>query len=260
MSFFEKFFGYFRYADSEGVLGLPEPYKDGLGDGAFSDIRHILWILVTILLAVGLYMLFSKNHKAGKYFVVIACGMLFTTRLCNQIYRAAIGAEYPAWRAFPFHMCTVLSFLMPIVAIFKIDKIKTPVYTLAIMGGVITIIIGDYFDNRFLTFATLEGMSAHTLLVLVPIIEVAIGGWSIKFKNSWQTIVGIIILMLWATLANKVFFADYDTNYMYLVRNALPGNIGGDYFILIYALIFFILLFLINIVDIVRIIKGKIQK
>ena len=44
MSFFEKFFGYFRYADSEGVLGLPEPYKDGLGDGAFSDIRHILWI------------------------------------------------------------------------------------------------------------------------------------------------------------------------------------------------------------------------
>ena len=32
MSFFEKFFGYFRYADSEGVLGLPEPYKDGLGE------------------------------------------------------------------------------------------------------------------------------------------------------------------------------------------------------------------------------------
>jgi uncharacterized membrane protein YwaF len=238
--FLHKFFGYFNY---DG--GSPEPFRDNLGKGAFSDWRHFAWAVLVIAVCILCYQLFKRKPKVGKIVVKVLVALLFTVRFINQIYRASIGAEVPAWRAFPFHLCTVMTFVLPIVVFFNIKKLKTPVYTLAMMGGIITVIMGDYFDNRFLTFSSLEGMSAHTLLILVPIIEVAVGGFRLELRNAWTVVVGLLVLVLWGTLANEVFFEAYDTNYMYLKRNGLPGNIGGDYYLLIYLGIFLILLAII---------------
>jgi hypothetical protein len=46
--------------------------------------------------------------------------------------------------------------------------------------------------------------------------------------------------MGWATLANEVFYVGLDPNYMYLRHNGLPGDLGGEYYFLIYTGIFFI--------------------
>jgi uncharacterized membrane protein YwaF len=241
VDFIRRFFGYFQYEDEQGVLGIPETYRDGLGGGAFSDWRHFAWMLIVIILCVGLYQLFKRYPKAGRKTIVSLSIYLFSVRLVNQMARVIIGAEVPAWRAFPFHMCTILSFLLPLVVVFNWNKIKTAVYTLSVMGGTITIILGDYFDNLFLTFASLEGMLAHTILLLVPIIDVAIGQFKFEFKKSWQVFVGIGLLLIWASLANNVFFKDYDdVNYMYLEQNGLPGNLGGDYYFGIYSFLFLV--------------------
>ncbi|NLD26128.1 MAG: YwaF family protein [Acholeplasmataceae bacterium] len=237
LNFFQKFFGYYYRED-----GSYEAYTSGGGAGAFSDWRHYFWMVLVIVLGVGLYKLFRKYPRAGKITVSILLGTLFSVRLVNQIIRAIIGAEYPALRAFPFHLCTVMTFMLPIVYFFKLDKLKTAVYVLSMMGGIITIIVGDYFSNSFLTFSAFEGITAHSLLVLVPIIEIALGHFKLEYKNIWQVFVGILLLIGWAALANEVFFKEYNTNYMYLKRNALPGNIGGDYYFLIYSGIFLVML------------------
>lgn len=253
LSFFNKFFGYVYDENGNYV-----PYYDDLGKGAFSDWRHFAWIILTIILAVLLYKVFSKHKKAGKITITVLLALLFITRLVNQIVRACIGAEVPAWRAFPFHLCTIMTFMLPLTYFFKWDKIKTPVYVLSMMGGIITIIIGDYFDSKFMTFSTLEGMTAHTILLLVPIYEIAIGEFNLQIKKIWQPVALMLVLMFWAMLANDVFFKDYNTNYMYLKRNALPGNLGGDYYFLIYIAIFFVLLGLIfGIPELYRKIKNK---
>ena len=243
--FSRKFFGYYRYQDETGILGIPEPFKDGLGKGAFSDYRHFIWMFLVIVFSIGLYKLFKKHKVRGGKTVLILAIYMFSVRLVNQIVRAIIGAEVPAWRAFPFHLCTMMSFVLPLVVVFNLKKFKLPIYTLSIMGGVITIFLGEYFDNGFLTFAALEGMITHTLLVLIPLIELATNKYQFLFKKMWQVFVAIIILMLWATLANNVFFKNYDTNYMYLKANGLPGNLGGDYYFLIYAALFIVMNFII---------------
>lgn len=253
MNFFEKFFGY--HMNDYGVM---EPYADGGGSGTFADWRHYVWMVCIIGLCVGLYQLFKRHKRAGRITVFVLCTLLFVTRLVNQSVRAAIGAEVPAWKAFPFHMCTVLTFVLPIVAVFQIKPMKTAVYALGVMGGVITVFVNDYFDNSFLTFSSFEGMMAHTLLILVPIIEVALGRFSFELKKSWQVVVGILILMGWATLANYVFFPG--SNYMYLVNNALPGNIGGDYFFLVYVAIFAVFFAIIfGVPELYRLIRKKRQ-
>ena len=127
--FLHKFFGYFNY---DG--GSPEPFRDNLGKGAFSDWSHFAWAVLVIAVCILCYQLFKRKPKVGKIVVKVLVALLFTVRFINQIYRASIGAEVPAWRAFPFHLCTVMTFVLPIVAFFNIKKLKTPVYTLAMMG------------------------------------------------------------------------------------------------------------------------------
>ncbi|MFA5007425.1 MAG: YwaF family protein [Candidatus Izemoplasmatales bacterium] len=227
---------FFTYA-FDGGSG-PTSYSDGLGEGAFGW-RHFLWIGFVVLAAVLGSFYFRKRPKAERTFVTIFAISLFAFRLVHQTVRASIGVEVPWTQAFPFHMCTVLTFLLPLTIVFDWKAIKTPVYVLSIMGGVITVILGDYFDNRFLTMFALEGMSAHTLLILIPIYEFAAGRHRLELRDAWRVIAGILVLMGWATLANLVFYPDSGANYMYLMENALPFGTDKNYFL------FYILIFLV---------------
>ena len=211
-------------------------YSDNLGEGAFG-YRHLLWMAAVVFLVFLMYG-WAKRHPAGaRRFVIVFSILLFGTRLTHQIVRAVLGVENPWTQAFPFHMCTVLTFVMPVVAAFDLKSIKAPVFVLGIMGGVITILNGDYFGSRFLNFGALEGMSAHMLLILIPVAEMGSGRFRLRFSESWKVIVGILVLMGWATLANRVFYKGLDANYMYLEHNALP--FGNDTnFRLFYVLIF----------------------
>ncbi len=216
-----------------GGGGAPTSFADGLGEGAFGW-RHFLWIAVVIALAILGFRFFRRHPAAGKTFILIAVLSLFVVRFTNQTIRAIIGVEVPWTQAFPFHMCTVLTFLLPLTILFDWKAIKTPVFVLAIMGGTITMLMGDYFSDRFLTFFAFEGMSAHSLLILVPIFEIAIGRYQLDIRDSWKVVAGILVLMGWAMLANLVFFKNLDPNYMYLMKNALPfGNDQNFFFIYI---------------------------
>jgi uncharacterized membrane protein YwaF len=239
--FFHRFFSY--YIPEGG--GSASPYSDTLGGGAFSDWRHYFWMILVVLISVTLWHLFRRYKKAGRIFCYVILGMLFIIRLSNQTFRAAIGAEIPAVMAFPFHMCTVMTFLLPITFYLKLRPIKEAVYALSLMGGVVTVINGDYFESAFLPFQYIEGIWAHTVLVVIPIIFAAVGEWKIEIKNCWKPFAGLLVLCGWATLANDVFFKAYNTNYMYLKENGLPGNFGGKYYILVYAVIFVLLLIFI---------------
>ncbi|PKK97443.1 MAG: hypothetical protein CVV58_01200 [Tenericutes bacterium HGW-Tenericutes-3] len=232
LEWLKKFFLYFN--DN----GYVSTFSDGLGEGSFGG-RHFIWMGIVLFLSIGGFYFFKKYPNYEKKMVLIIVLSLFFVRLFHQTTRAIIGVESPWTQAFPFHMCTVLTFLLPLTVIFHWDIIKTPVYVLSIMGGVITLLMGDYFGDRFLTFWTLEGMSAHTILIIVPIYEIAANKFELNIKKSWQVFIGILILMGWATLANEVFYVDLDPNYMYLKENALPFGNDQNFF-LFYVLIFFL--------------------
>ncbi|MDP3129996.1 MAG: YwaF family protein, partial [Bacillota bacterium] len=177
------------------------------------------------------------NPKVERKVVLFAVIALFLIRFTNQTVRAAIGVEQPWTQAFPFHMCTVLTFVLPLSIVFDWKAIKTPVFVLSIMGGVITALLGDYFGDRFLTFFAFEGMTAHSLLIVVPIFEIAAGRYKLDLRDCWKVFAGILILMGWAMLANLVFYPSTGANYMYLMENALPFGNERNYF-LFYILIF----------------------
>ena len=236
-NFINKFFGFFDYG--EGSL---EQFSDHLGHGA-SDIRHFIWIGLTILLIAAIFIIKKKktNDKIFKVLKVLLA-IMFLTRLARQVQATMLGVESPYWRAiFPIHLCSIMIYLLPIVVLFDLEKIKKPVYFLCILGGTITILDGDYFDSLFMTFGTLEGMYAHTLILLTSIFLLKYENERFDLKEYIKTLFGITIIALWATIFNIILGVFYHgSNYLYLVHNMLP--IGGKYFIFIYFLIYIVLL------------------
>lgn len=247
MDFLNKFFNYF-------VEG------DGLGKGVVLDYRWWIWLIAFIGLAVGGYFLFKKYKKAGKITIIVVVSLLLATRTINQIVRACVGAENPWWRAIPFHLCTLMTFVMPLTILCKWDKIKNPVFVLSMMGAMITLLVNDYCDNAFVNFGAIEGACAHTILFVVPIWEIAIGEFKLNWKKSWEPIAGAGVCMAWAMIANLILKFGYgiDSNYMYLMKNALPIKLPGVTYLLVYVVIFFIFLAAIyGIPELWRFLKRK---
>ena len=233
MNFNEKFFGYYLQADGEYM-----PFSDNLAGGAFADWKHFLWIIVAPLVGVATYRYFRSNpHKARRNVVLLSI-LLLSLRTTFQILKVTYGDETPFLQVIPFHQCGVMGFALPIVALLKIEKLKTSVYVISMMGGFATIAFGEYFTSNFITFYTIEGIVSHTILIIIPLIEIASRNFSLNFKKSWQVLVGMLALMAWASFANEVLFRKYDTNYMYLKESGLPGDFGGDFYFAIYVIIF----------------------
>lgn len=235
MNFFEKFFGYYLYADGEY-----KPFDDQLGGGSFADWRHFIWIIATPILSVFLYRHFRKYPKNARRVIVYLATILLGLRLTFQILKVTYGNEVPFWRIIPFHQCGVMGIVLPIVVLLNIEKLKMPIYTISMMGAFATIAFGEYFTSKFVTFYSIEGIISHSLLTIIPLIEIASGKFSLDIKKSWSVFVGMLVLMGWASLGNFVFFRSYDTNYMYLRKSGFPDGFGGDYYFLMYVIIFFL--------------------
>jgi len=93
-------------------------YEGPAGDGMYG-CRHWIWIATTILLAITLYQYFLRNPRHARRFMVVFCFYLFAIRMTKQIYRAIAGIEVPVFQAIPWEICTVMTFVMPIVVIFN---------------------------------------------------------------------------------------------------------------------------------------------
>lgn len=233
MDFTEKFFGYFKYPD-----GSYAPYDDERGGGSFGDWRHYIWIVAVPTISVFAYRYFRKHPEKARRTIVTLAIVLLCLRLFFQVIKVTYGDERPLLRVLPFHQCAVIGILLPLVVLFDIKKLKMPIYSIAMMGGFATIAFGEYFTSSFMSFYSIEGIISHTILIVIPLIEIASGQFSLDIRKSWSVFVGMLLLMGWATLANEVFFKDYRTNYMFLKKSGFPDGFGGSYYFLLYVIIF----------------------
>lgn len=211
-------------------------YTGPAGDGDYGP-RHFIWIIGTILLLVGLYQFSKQKPQQARTIMIILCALLFLTRLTKQIYRAAVGIEDPVLMALPWQLCTVMTFLMPAVCIFNIKILKPMVYSLGLIGGIITLFVGGYFGNAFLTIWEYEPMWAHMMLIIIPVMEIAVGNYRLEWKDVWQTLLGLFLTTSWALFADLVVFKGYNTNNSELMSNNLGFDIPGIHFRVLYVIV-----------------------
>lgn len=221
---------------------LPNDYRGG---GVFVDWRHYLWLIAIVASSIFLFKYFRANPKNARKTVVIMSWLLIIATWSWQLIGVLFQDTRPIWHVIPWHMCSISGAVLPIVVLFNIKKIAQPVYLISMMGAIATFAFVEYFDHKEMHFIFYQGIIQHTLLFLIPIVEMASGNFKLEPKKIWQVIVYTLLMLAIGMFANKIVFAGYDTNFMYLEKSGFPNEFGGKYYFGLYVIIYFIVLTII---------------
>ena len=188
------------------------------GPGLFCTAHIILMVAMAVVCAALVVVAFKFPKFAKKFGAVLAIAMV-VFRLARMITMLASG-DYTFVEILPWHLCHITCFLLAIIYFVKPTKyISLPILCMAILGGTMTFIFGDYYYINTVSFYMLESIFLHFCLNAVVICYIA----SRKPKYNWVDIllvpVWLGVMCGWSSLGN---FCNPGHNYMYIQESGLP--------------------------------------
>lgn len=216
------------------------------GQGLFSFI-HIFLIVVVTILAICNYFISKKNHKYASIIILTCCIIMPISRLVRMIMELSFSLKTLV-EILPFHLCHIMSFVIPIIYFSKCKKAYPCVMFYGFLGGTMTFLFGDYYQYNVLNFYDIESIILHTMLILVFTSSYAKKDFRFKANNIHWIIIFLFLLCGWASIGNYLC----DANFMYIRENGLPFTLLPGPFILTYFLIAFIVFFLMYLPSIIK--------
>lgn len=214
----------------------PEAFEQG--SGLFSTLHICLMVFLAVWL-VSMFFLFKKFPKFTKYAILGMSIYIITARIFRMVLCVSLGIN--TWlEVMPFHLCHIMSFLLPICIFFNWKKPLPAFLLYAFFGGVLTFIFGNYYKYSILTFFDIESIILHTLLPTIAVAFVAIK--QIKMTILDMVVIPIMLVCLagWAWVGNTLL---PDANFMYIKYNGLPFNMfPGHHFLWTYFVLMVIAL------------------
>lgn len=188
------------------------------GPGLFCTAHIILMVAMAIMVAVLIVVAFKFPVFAKKFGAVLAITMV-VLRIIRMIIMVSSG-KYSFVEILPWHLCHITCFLLAIVYFVKPTKyISLPILCMAILGGTMTFIFGDYYYINAVSFYMIESIFLHFCLNAVVICYIA----SRKPKYNWIDIAlvpaWLAVMCGWSSLGN---LCNPGHNYMYIVSSGLP--------------------------------------
>ena len=197
------------------------------------SIWHIMYIVLIVGLTIGLaFILKNKSEKVKKLtlnIIAIATIVVYIAdffimplaRFSGDATRQLIDID-----KLPFHICTFIGVMIPFAQFNKSEgafakSFKEVVACLAIVASLMYIsypgsAIGDI--GTF-SYKVVQTFVFHGLVFSWGVLSLTTGSISLKFKNIWKQLVGILVVMLWATIGNLTY-ADY--NWFFLKTSIFP--------------------------------------
>ncbi len=208
--------------------------KDALGTGpGLWCPLHIALVVIMLVWLVVAFFIFRKYKNFALKFTFVLCIIMPAVRILRMIVQLASG-DYSFVEVLPWHLCHLMSFVLPIFYFTKTKKFFLPVLVASFFGGVITFIFGDYYYLSTLSFYHVESIILHFALSTAVIACIADGYFKVSVKDFWQAYVGMFIIALWSSLGNALVEG---ANFLYLKENGLPFTLFGLHFYFTYFIL-----------------------
>ena len=169
---------------------------------------------------------FSRRMEAGKKRKLLYAVSWFQIGFeifWRVIFLLLRGDSILSW--WPCYPCNVGGILLPIIALTNWEKGKKMFYLFGFVGGIITFAIPDgIFCRDVMVFPILKSVLQHTGILLIPVLEYAIGTYRPTLKHmSWVT-VGLLIHLVNSEGITRLL--GFTGDYMFF-RSGMPFVIPG---------------------------------
>ena len=108
----------------------------------------------------------------------------------------------------PFHICTLTAVFIPFAQFNKkIDKIKDVISCFVIVAPLMYITYpGSALGGvSFYSYKVIQTFIFHGLVFAWGVLSLTTGFSKLEFKNIWKELIGIIIIILWASFGNNTY-------------------------------------------------------
>ncbi len=204
----------------------------------FFGLPHLIYFLLNVVMFILLWNIMKKrslktqNTMISVFFVIMlvmkyAGDALFIYEYYN-VSPPLSSYPHAFWDVdtfFSFQLCGITNILLPIVIWFDIKPLKEFVVASSILGGMaviiypVTVLYGDAF---VLTLPKIRSITVHFFLLLIPLFLIHRGDVKLDIKRFWQTAIGLVAVILWASFGNYVI--DVGDNNLYLMNNPFLGG------------------------------------
>lgn len=192
------------------------------------SIWHIMYIVLIVAGTIGAaFLLKNKSEKTKRIVLnVLAIASIVTYIADFFIMPLARTSGDIDLDKLPFHICTFMGVLIPFAQFYKggakrNNSFGEVVVCLSIVASLMYITYpgSALGDIGTFSYKVVQTFLFHGFVFAWGVLSLTTGTRALKFKNIWKQAVGILIVMLWATLGN-VTYADY--NWFFIKSSIFP--------------------------------------
>ena len=201
-------------------------FKGGPEITLFS-IWHIMYIVLIVGSTIGAaFILKNKSEKTKRIVLSVLAIAAISAYIADfflmPLNRTSGDIDIDK---LPFHICTFVSVMIPFAQFNSKAKKGTSfrevVACLAIVSSLMYVTYpgSALGDIGTFSYKVVQTFLFHGLVFAWGVLSLTTGSVTLKFKNIWKPLIGILIIMAWATIGNYSY-ADY--NWFFLKTSIFP--------------------------------------
>lgn len=208
-------------------------------------IYHFIIIIFVFAIILLLYLLKNKIKTRSKLIIKMRYSLAIIHLIFElSYYIYAIITKRSFLSTFPLELCAIALYLTFVFLITDNEFVWKISYPLAIIGGIITLFLGNPDDYGFLSYRFFHFFVGHGLLIFSNLFGVWILGYKMNFKDYKKFIIILLGIVGFTYIIDLITGA----NFMYLRFLPTPVDffstlLGPIYIIpliLIFALLYYI--------------------
>ncbi len=142
----------------------------GLGDSGVYvqdfNLIHRLFIYGSVVFGFGVHFLFTKYEYEQRRFALLYISMATMISFCYN-YDFSIFTDLTAW---PLHLCNTAMFIIPLVLIFKMEKLYYFTIFINVLGAFFAMVMPDTEGLNWLAAGSIQFWSNHYMAMLLPVL------------------------------------------------------------------------------------------
>ncbi len=191
-------------------------------------IEHVIYLIITILMAVGCWIFsikYAKSEKTKSIILKILGILLFAAILTNRLSQVFRYDQVRWYCIIPDSFCGMTSLVISLGTIFgkKNNPLLHFAWLLGIFGGIATVVYPTFLDQdiSFFYLPTISGLAHHSLSAFTVIMLLTFGWIDITYKKWHYVMFGLTSYMTVGAFLMAVFHVD---DAFHIVEPLLSGT------------------------------------
>jgi len=187
-------------------------------------IYHRIALYVSLLIALPIHFFFTRcDYEKRRYallFISLATMVSFSFK-----YDYVILSDMANW---PLHLCNTAMYIIPLVLIFKLDKLYYFTIFINVLGAALAMLMPNTNGANWLATRSLEFWSNHYMALLLPILVLTLRIFPRpKMKQFVYSLVAFFAYYVFVLMANAVLTGlGTETDFFFINSDFVADKLG----------------------------------